>query len=119
MHEMSLAVDIVDLAVRTAEREEAQRVSRVGIEVGNLAGVLIDSLEFCLGAAAQDTLAEGAVFQVTPQQASGTCKDCGIGFDVVSFYQHCPDCDGISVEITGGRQLKVAAITIEEEEPHV
>ncbi len=119
MHEMSLAVDIVDLAVQTAVREKAQRISGVEIEVGNLAGVLVDSLEFCLGAAARDTLAEGAAFRIIPQQATGKCRDCGIGFDVVSFYQHCPDCSGINVEITGGQQLKVAAVTIEEDDAHV
>ena len=114
MHEMSLAVEIVDLAVKTAERENGERISHIEIEVGSLAGVLVDSLEFCLGAAARSTRAEDSTFQINPRMAQGKCKDCDSDFEVVSYYQNCPRCDGINVEITGGQELKVAAITIED-----
>ncbi len=55
MHEMSLAASIVDLAVAALNREGGSLVSEVEIEVGNLAGVMVDSLEFCLEAAARAT----------------------------------------------------------------
>lgn len=119
MHEMSLAVGIVGLAVDTAERENGERINTVEIEVGALAGVLIDSLEFCLDAAARETLADGASFQIIPKYASGRCRDCGIDFEVDAYFQHCPECDGISVDITGGKDLKVTAVTIEEKDNNV
>lgn len=119
MHEMTLAVSIVDLAVQTAERENGNRISRIEIEVGNLAGVLTDSLEFCFEAASRATMAEGASFQIVLRKAHGLCKDCGSSFDVAAYYQHCPDCGGVGVEISGGQQLKVIAVTIEEEDTSV
>ena len=119
MHEMSLAVNIVDIAVQTAEREGAQSISRIEVEVGTLAGVLVDSLEFCLGAAARGTKAENAVFEITPVKAQGKCSECENDFEVFSFHQHCPDCSGSNITISGGQQLKVAAVTIEEENTNV
>ena len=119
MHEMSLALEIVGLAVNTAERANGERINSVEIEVGTLAGVLIDSLEFCLDAAAKETMADGASFQLIPKYAFGRCRDCGIDFEVDSYFQHCPECDGISVDITGGKDLKVTAVTIEEKSNNV
>ncbi|MBU0481401.1 MAG: hydrogenase maturation nickel metallochaperone HypA [Proteobacteria bacterium] len=116
---MSLALNIVDLAVEAAEKENGGRLSGIEIEVGALSGVMVDSLEFCLEAAARTTKAEGATFSIVSKAACGKCTDCGIDFAATSFYQHCPGCNGIGVQITGGRDLKVTAITIEEESPDV
>lgn len=119
MHEMSLAVDIVDLALQTAERENGSRVNCVEIEVGVLAGVLVDSLEFCLAAAARSTRAGDAVFQIIRKKAHGTCPGCKLEFEVGSFFQPCPECGEEIVAISGGRELQVTAVTIEEEDTYV
>ena len=50
MHEMGIANSILD-AVRTeAERNPGSRPSRVGLRLGEWAGVDIESLRFCFGA---------------------------------------------------------------------
>lgn len=50
MHEMSLAMEVGRLAAEQVDRELLPRVSAVGVEVGDRAGVVIDALEFCLEA---------------------------------------------------------------------
>lgn len=47
---MSLAVEVGRLAAEQVDRELLPRVSAVGVEVGDRAGVVIDALEFCLQA---------------------------------------------------------------------
>jgi Zn finger protein HypA/HybF involved in hydrogenase expression len=50
MHEMSLALEICRIAEQQAGQDGAGRVVRVGVEVGDDAGVEISSLAFCLEA---------------------------------------------------------------------
>ena len=50
MHEMSLAMEVGRLAAEQLDRELLPRVSAVGVEVGDRAGVVVDALEFCLEA---------------------------------------------------------------------
>jgi Zn finger protein HypA/HybF involved in hydrogenase expression len=47
MHEMSLAINIVEIACQTAKQNGAEEITSIEIDVGQLAGVLEDSLSFC------------------------------------------------------------------------
>ena len=114
MHEMSLALSIVDLAVETAGKEGGDRVSEVEIEVGNMAGVMVDALRFCLEAAARTTIVEGAAFNLVESNATGECPSCRKKFTTDSFYAVCPDCGQGGIAVSGGQDLKIISLTIED-----
>jgi hydrogenase nickel incorporation protein HypA/HybF len=114
MHEMSLALNIVDLAVETAGKEGGERVSEVEIEVGNMAGVMADALQFCLEAVARTTIVEGAAFNLVESSAIGECPSCRSTFKTASFYPVCPDCGQEGVPVSGGQDLRIISLTIEE-----
>jgi len=107
-------LSIIDLAVEHLHREGGSRVSEVEIEVGSLAGVMADSLEFCLEAAARSTPVEDAEFRLIPVMARGDCAFCRRGFDVDSYFAVCPGCGEPGLAVSGGRELKVRALTIED-----
>ena len=48
MHELSIAASIVDYATDFANEHQAKSISRIEIEVGQLSGVITDSLEFAM-----------------------------------------------------------------------
>lgn len=48
MHEMSVAMEVCRMAEARLGREALPRVVTVGLEVGDRAGVVVESLEFCL-----------------------------------------------------------------------
>ena len=50
MHEMSIAMEVCSIAEAHVPREQLSRVVEVALEVGDQAGVEVDSLEFCLEA---------------------------------------------------------------------
>jgi hydrogenase nickel incorporation protein HypA/HybF len=114
MHEMSLALSIVDLVVEESIKEGGGKVGEVEVEVGNLAGVLIDSLEFCLDAAVRATILEKAEFKIIPTVAQGNCPACQAIFEVDSLYAACPQCGMLGITIVGGQELKVRSFTMEE-----
>jgi len=64
MHELGLAQGILDIVRSHVPPERAPAVREVRIRVGDQAGVLVESLEFCFGAAVAGTVYSDAVLTV-------------------------------------------------------
>lgn len=115
MHEMSLAMSIIDIAISEAEKATASRINEIEIEVGQLAGVMPESLDFCLQAAARGTLAEATIFTLLEVLGEGHCLTCQHEVRVSEFPAQCPDCGGFGVTITAGTELKIRSILVDDE----
>lgn len=115
MHEMSLAIQIVDIALSEGAKAGARRISAIEIEVGELAGVMAEALDFCLEAAARETLAEGAAFVLVAIPGLGYCPACAHEVPVSAFPAQCPQCQGFGVVIRAGGELRLRSISIDEE----
>ncbi|WP_431676961.1 hydrogenase maturation nickel metallochaperone HypA [Kitasatospora sp. KL5] len=111
MHEMSIAMAVVE-QVAQASPEGAGRVESVVLQVGELAGVVPDSLHFCFGLACAGTVLEGAelVAETVPGQAR--CTACGTGWAVgMPPELTCPGCgDGAGTELVAGRELQIRSV---------
>jgi len=114
MHEMSLAMHIVDLAASRAREEGAGRVSAIELEVGAMAGVMVEALEFCFEAAARNTVVEGAVLVSRLVEGLGTCLDCAASHPMRGVHETCPSCGGSLIHAEGGLELRLSSITIDE-----
>ena len=114
MHEMSLAVNIVELVLAKAQDAGGRRITAVELEAGRLSGVMVEALVFCFEAATRNTAAEGARLEVREIEGEGRCLDCGYAFAVDSLLVQCPQCGGYAVDTVQGRELKVVSLTIDE-----
>ena len=114
MHEMSLAINIVDLAVSEATSAGGQKINEIELSVGSLAGVMVDSLEFCFDAVVKGTPAEGARLRITETHGKGRCRNCDHEFQVDTFFAQCPQCKQYMVDIIQGKDLKIVSITVDE-----
>ena len=114
MHEMSIAMNIVDIACKEAQSEGAPFISVIELDVGKLAGVMIDSLKFCYESVCKGTLAENSQLVVNELPGKGHCLKCNSEFEIDSFMALCPHCESYEVEIKQGRELKLKAVTINE-----
>jgi len=114
MHEMSLAMQLIEIVTARAQAADARAVSRVEVELGNLAGVMAEALEFCFAAAAKGSLAARAELVIIPITAQGHCRQCAARFPVAGLPADCPACGKWDVEIQGGQELRLAAIHIED-----
>lgn len=114
MHEMSIAMNIINIACNEAEKNGASSISKIELDVGKLSGVMIDSLQFCYGSVCKGTLAENSTLSINELPAMASCKKCGHSFEIDSFMALCPDCDGYEIEILQGRELKLKAISVNE-----
>ncbi len=114
MHEMSLAMNIVELVSEKAQAAGALKVTAIELEVGRLSGLMAEALAFCFEAAARNTPAEGAELLIREIDGLGNCLGCGHSFAVDSLLCQCPQCDGYAVETVQGKELRVVSLTVDE-----
>jgi hydrogenase nickel incorporation protein HypA/HybF len=111
MHEMSITQSIVEICEQHAA---GRRVLSVTLEIGRLAGVVPESVEFCFAACAVGTVLEGADLVIETIPGQGRCHGCGAEFACSSYYEPCPSCGGYQVELLKGEELRVKELDVEE-----
>jgi hydrogenase nickel incorporation protein HypA/HybF len=118
MHELSIAVALIDMASEEATRLGARRVRAVHLRIGALSGVVPDALSSAFELAAEKTMLEGALLRVENVPVTIFCGNCdgerrvSYAYDLV-----CPDCGSASPDVVGGRELEMCAMEIEERIP--
>jgi hydrogenase nickel incorporation protein HypA/HybF len=112
VHELSLAEAVVEIASRHAD---GRRVLKVELRVGQLRQVVPSALEFAFELLAKGTVLEGAELVMESVPAQGRCRDCGRQSTMRTFPLQCPGCGGFDLEWTGGEELLVDALELEEE----
>ena len=117
MHELAVTQSILEVVLAAAERADARTITGIDLVVGDLASVVDDSVQFYFDILSKDTLAAGAQLHFQREPAIATCSDCGAQTSVrLPVDPVCPQCQGIHVQVTGGRDFRVASIDIEEKE---
>ena len=111
MHELSIALSIINLAIKEAEKSNATRVSE--LEIGEMAGVNIEALEFSMSIAMQNTILEGAKVRIVEIRSLAVCRDCKTRFSPVSMFDPCPRCYSHEIEFLRGRELRLKSLLIE------
>ena len=121
MHELSMAQGIINAVLETAEANNATEVNEVTVEVGRLAMINPEQLEFILGVLVENTILEDAkiVFEEIPVEIE--CHDCQFnGEAILDDSDHyaplvkCPKCDSLNVETLNGKDIVVKNIVIEK-----
>lgn len=113
MHELSIAVDIVDVVVAEAKRYDARRVEAVTCRVGAMRQIVPAMLIEAFGIAAAGSPAEGAALDVQVVPATMTCRACGRTSEPREIELTCPHCGSVDVAIEGGDELVVASLSLE------
>jgi hydrogenase nickel incorporation protein HypA/HybF len=114
MHELSIAMSIVE----TAEEEAGRRggkVTAVHLRLGALSGVVKDALLFCYEMACQDTPLEGSRLIVEDVPVVVFCPTCQAKrtLSTVQCFE-CPECRTPTGDIVQGKELEVFALEVEE-----
>jgi hydrogenase nickel incorporation protein HypA/HybF len=110
MHEFSITCSIVDLVAETAR---GRKVHRVTVEIGQLSGVVADSIAFWFPEVARGTPIETASLDIREVAASARCDDCGAEFATPTMLTPCP-CGSFRFARLRGEELKVKSIELEE-----
>lgn len=113
MHEMSIAMNIIDIATEYAEKEKVLKVHEIEIEVGKLSGVEIDALTFALKTATLGTILENSKTQIVLLDGLANCLDCGQDIKIENLYTSCPNCGGYKLNIIAGKNLRIKSLSVD------
>jgi hydrogenase nickel incorporation protein HypA/HybF len=114
MHELSIAMGIVEAALEEADRRGV-RVRAVHLRLGGLSGVVKDALLFSYDVACQDTALEGSTLIVEDVPVVVYCAPCGqerLLKSVQSFT--CPECGTPTMDVRQGKELEVFALEVDD-----
>lgn len=117
MHELSIAMEVLDIVEREAARHGAGSVSRIHLRIGDLAGVQADALSFSFDAVkSEKPLTGNAELFIERVPVRVRCTPCGSDFEGGDLLVTCPMCGGFETRLLQGQELDIAGIEIEKKE---
>ena len=112
MHELSIVMGILKIAENETAKAGAKAVEMIELEIGTLAGIEFDALDFVWPAAVKDTVLEKAVKKIDIIHAKGKCMECDSVFPLDHMYDPCPKCNNYLKGILQGKELRVKSLEV-------
>ena len=113
MHELSIALGIVKIAEEESKKANAKAVKSIELEIGTMAGIEMDSLDFAWPVAVKDTVLEHAKREIDRIPAKAKCLECQKEYDLEHTFDVCPSCNSYFKDIFQGKELRVKALEVE------
>ena len=111
---MAIANSVLDAVRAEARRFPRAHICRVGLRIGELAGVAPDALCFCFEVLVRGTELAPLALEIEYCRRKHSCKSCGSSFFVAGEGSECPDCGGMDSQFIGGDELELAYLEVED-----
>lgn len=113
MHELAITQNILDIVLDEASAVQANRITKINLVIGELSGVVSDSVEFYFDFLSRDSVADKAVldFKLVPSELH--CRNCLTNFSPQNSLWVCPSCRNWSLEVVSGRDCYIESIEVE------
>jgi hydrogenase nickel incorporation protein HypA/HybF len=116
MHELSIAVSIIDSVLEQCELRRS--LEAIHLRLGPLSGVDRAALEFAYEVAREETPLAQTRLVITETPVEFHCQHCNCARNPVSLQNMtCSTCGTPAGEITAGMELEIVAIEVMENEP--
>jgi hydrogenase nickel incorporation protein HypA/HybF len=114
MHEMSVAQNILEIVHQYVPEGDGHLVKRVRLTVGELSGILPDSLSFCFTALTQGTPLAGARLEIEQTPLTARCHSCTVTSHLEYGLFLCPSCGSADITVLSGSELQVTELEIDD-----
>jgi len=117
MHEFGIASSIIDTVTKESARlTNGDRVVKVAVRIGDLAGVDPDALQFSFDAIVAESDLAPLQLEVERRPHRRKCDSCTNEFevDVMSFDASCPNCGNLHTEFLQGDELEIMYLEVED-----
>jgi hydrogenase nickel incorporation protein HypA/HybF len=115
MHELGIAQNILQIVRQSVPEECSGDVRAIRLRVGQLSGVVPDSLSFCFEVLVNDTEMRHATLAIEQIPLVSECRDCKNRFEMDDLAFSCPACQSTCLDLVSGRELEVVEIELAEE----
>jgi len=114
MHELSIALSLLDLVAEEAERQGADRVLEIHLKLGPLSGVVKEALLGSFELARENTPFAETQLVIEDVPVRVLCPTCRTTRTVVSIQELCcEECGTPPTDVVSGRDLEVVALEVQ------
>lgn len=117
MHELSIAQNIVDIVKQNIAENELSSVAVIKLKIGEMSGVVTDSLEFGFQAITSGTVLETAKLDIEKIPFVFKCNSCGKQSTNEFGITVCPECGGTDTNIISGLEMQIVEVELKEVAP--
>lgn len=115
MHELSVALSLLEGVQQTATRDGIDRILAVHVRVGALSGIAPDALRFSWELATADTVAARSTLHIEDVPLAVFCESCAVErAPRAASGLTCPACGRPCPTIVRGRELQLVAMEVPE-----
>jgi hydrogenase nickel incorporation protein HypA/HybF len=112
VHELAITQNILDIVLDEAKKAQADKVTRINLVIGELTGIVSDSVLFYFDFLKKGNAAEEATidFRLVPVELR--CRDCQTNFSPKDSAWVCPNCQSTNFDLITGRECYVESIEV-------
>ena len=114
MHELSITESLLKTASEYAKKNDAKRVTALNLIIGELSGIIDDSVMFYWEMISENSICENSVLNFDKRKALMKCLDCEKEFYINGDLSPCPACESINLKIISGSEFLLESIEIEK-----
>lgn len=115
MHEVAIAMGMVDELLRIGRENNAKRITGVSLRIGKMSGIVTDSLKFAFDAVKLEhpvLLTAEMVINEVPLVYE--CNTCERSFNSDNFhFPTCPECSSYDLKLISGEEQDIENVELE------
>jgi hydrogenase nickel incorporation protein HypA/HybF len=117
MHELTLTKNILDMALRYAQKTDSQRVVTIVLRLGVLRDIKKEWIQHYFNYISKGTIAENAEILVMDDPIVCSCRDCAKEFEVekeslANEEILCPNCSQQNYTLISGTKFLIEGIEV-------
>ena len=112
MHELSVAQNIVDIVLESVTEKDRSGVKTILIEVGEMSGIVPDSLKFCFDVIKTETPLKNSEMQITKIPFVLYCSSCNKETTNDLGMRSCGSCGCFDTKIVSGTEMKITELEV-------
>jgi len=114
MHELSIALGILDIASEEAARLDGGRIVAIHLKLGPLSGIVEEALRSAFELAREGTPFAETSLVIEAVPIAAFCPACEADRPVESIQRlHCAECGTPTPRVVRGRELETVALEVE------
>jgi len=113
MHELPITENILEIALRHADKAHARRITDINLVIGQLSSIVDDSISFYWDIISKGTIAEGAELHFRRIPTELLCLDCNQRYNPGKSDLACPSCHSTKVKVVAGEEFFLETIEVE------
>ena len=113
MHELGVTQSILEIALEHGQKASARKIRQIHLVMGELSGIVEESVQFHFDFVSKGTMAEGARLTFEKKPGRLRCPACGHEFPFEKDRWICPACQAPGPEIVSGREFFMESIEVD------